>query len=131
MARQALIRAFVALLLVVPALGIGGYSGFLVGRGVPFQSQDSVYCTAGHTRTYIRLLEDLRSSDIAMAEGLMETTIDSGVIQLSSAPEKSGEQTALVNETLAVVRDHRKKHPWKGSSAELSEQVNRALATVR
>lgn len=131
MARQALMKAFVALVLVVPAFGIGGYSGFLLGRGVPFQSHDSVYCTAGHTRTYVRLLEDLRSSDIAMVEGLMETTIDSGIILLSSAPEKSGEQTALVNETLAVVRDHRKKHPWKGSSAELTEQVNRALATVR
>ena len=132
MTRQALKAcvALVLLVLLVAAFGIGGYSGYLLGRHM--QSQDSLYCTAGHTRTYVHLLEDLRSNEIPMAVGLIETNIDAGVLLLTSAPEKfTGDHADAVNKTLTVVRDYRRKHPWMGSSTELRQRVNRALANVR
>jgi hypothetical protein len=130
MNRQALMKASVALIFLISALGIGGYSGYLLGRDV--QLQESLYCTAGHTRTYVHLLEDLKSNDITRAAGLIETNVDAGVILLTLAPEKTFEHTAgFVRETLTLVRDHRQKHPWTGGSPELKERVSRALANAR
>src|SRR5882724_4221944 len=127
MTRRTMVQVTAALVLLISALGVGGYSGFVIGRDIQFQ--DSLYCTAGHTRTYVRLLEDLQSGDVPRAIGLIETNVDAGVILLTLTPDKVFDRTAeFSRETLSLVRERRQKYPWTGGSAELRERVARALA---
>lgn len=107
---------------------LSAYAGYRYGTIAQFQ--DSLYCTAGNTRTYVSALEGLSSKDASEVVRLLEANVDTGIIFLTSTPnsmttDRTGQ---YVKETLQLVRDHREKHPWTDESPALNERVRRALS---
>ncbi len=115
---------------VLGVIFFSAYAGYRYGTIAQFQ--DSLFCTAGNTRTYVSALEGLSSRNVSDVVHLLEVNVDAGVILLTSTPDGMTTEPVAkyMKETLVLVRDHREKHPWTDGAPALKERVNRAPSKV-
>jgi hypothetical protein len=123
------------LVLVVAVVALVG--GFFLGRWHTATSwsrffEHYVYQRdANDIYRFVRPLTYFRDGKQGDALMVLETHLDSSLITFITYDRVPPAQREESVRAIAVAREYRSQHPWKGPSGEVDESVRKVLETVR